>query len=62
MIDRLSRDEIDLRIAALLSTRRTGQAVADYLERQHPDGPDRARAEVPVARLVQRAEAACSDG
>ncbi|MFW5655254.1 MAG: hypothetical protein ACOCYW_06355 [Roseicyclus sp.] len=34
MTDTSSREELARRIAALLNTRRAGQAVADYLEEQ----------------------------
>ena len=62
MIDTLSQDEIARRITALLNTRRTGQAVADYLERQNPDPSNGAVMHAPRAVRVRRAEAAWSDG
>jgi hypothetical protein len=49
MSDTLSRDEIARRIAELLNTRRTGQAVADYLEQQN--AVQSRRAAIPDLRL-----------
>jgi hypothetical protein len=66
MSDTLSKDEIALRIKELLNTRRTGQAVADYLEQQNAVQSRRAAvADLRLRRLEYRAEveaAACSGG
>jgi hypothetical protein len=63
MTDTPSRDEIASRIAALLTTRRTGQDVADYLERQSAEQSRQASVAAPPARrLEQRMAGACSNG
>lgn len=63
MSDKLSRDEIGRRIAELLNTRRTGQAVADYLEQQNAVQSRRAAiSDLRLRRLEYQAEieTACS--
>lgn len=63
MSETLSQDEIALRIAALLCSRRTGQAVADYIEERNAVPPRRAAPSEPrMRRFDDRTEvaAACS--
>jgi hypothetical protein len=58
-----SRDELSRRIAALLNTRHTGQAVADFLQRQQSEQDHRAAiANLRARRLDHRVETAYAYG